>query len=174
MKRRNLFFGDDWPFGGGFPDFEEIDKVFDDLMKDLARGRMQPGKPLVYGFSMQVGPDGKPRFQEFGNVDVPQGKMKNEREPLVDVIEHEKEITVVAELPGVDKDKIKLTTQGTSLIVHVTDPEHKYFKQVRLPTEVEEDSAKATLKNGILQVVLTKLKPSKPRLKEIKIEASGS
>ena len=171
MKRRHMFFDDE--FFKGFPDFDEMDKLFDELMKGVTRGRMQPGNPVVYGFSMHVGPDGKPSFQQFGNVDVPQGKVKNEREPLVDVIEGEKEITVVAELPGVSKEKVKLTTEGQKLTINVSDQQHKYYKQVRLPSEVEEDSAKATLKNGILEVRLSKLRPSRPYEKQIKIESGG-
>src|SRR5919112_6596266 len=54
--------------------------------------------PLVYGYSMTIGPDGKPNVREFGNVKsngqrnllAPAGKdarpqISSEREPLVDV-----------------------------------------------------------------------------------------
>ena len=65
---------------------------------------------------MKTGPDGKPHISEFGNVK--QGRVdgeqsvgpvvKDAREPLVDVMDAEKEIIVIAELPGVEKTDIDL------------------------------------------------------------------
>ncbi|MBI3588381.1 Hsp20/alpha crystallin family protein [Candidatus Micrarchaeota archaeon] len=157
MRKRRGFFDDEWMF----PDFDEIERMFDDVMKGMARGRgMEGGKPLVYGFSMKVGPDGKPHFEQFGNVSVPQGKVKSEREPLVDIINNAREVIVIAELPGVEKSDVKLSVaEKDNLVISVTDPQRKYFKQVRLPAEVDEKSATAKLKNGMLEVTLKKLKP---------------
>ena len=73
---------------------------------------------------MTVGPDGKPRVKEFGNVKSPlsggRGFMRtpivsSEREPLSDVSITDKEVKVVIEIPGVPKDMIKLNAyQGLS------------------------------------------------------------
>lgn len=162
LKRRRFFDLDEM-----FPDFGNIEKMFGEMMREMnelhAEDLARPGKPLVYGFSMHVGPDGKPRIEEFGNVSSKQQKIKVEREPLVDVIDGEKEITVIAELPGVDKNEVRLNCQKNSLSISVADPERRFRKDLRLPAEVDSKSVKAKLKNGMLEVVLTKLKPSKPK-----------
>ena len=171
-KRKGFF-----DFDEMFPDLDEIEKVFEEMMKDFDQmgpmGVARPRKPLVYGFSMRVGPDGKPHVEEFGNVS-PKGveKVRDEREPLVDVINAEKEITVIAELPGVDKKDLHINSGKNSLSISVTDPERKYWKELKLPAEVDGKSAVAKLKNGILEVVLKKLRPEKPKLKgtEVKVE----
>ncbi|MEM0373909.1 MAG: archaeal heat shock protein Hsp20, partial [Sulfolobales archaeon] len=128
--------------------------------------------PYVYGFRITVGPDGKPVVEEFGNVKRSRGRpiISEEREPLVDVIEREDEIRVVAELPGVDKNNIKLrVVNGNKLIIQAQSEERKYYKEIELPAEVDEKLAKATYKNGVLDVVLKKKSVSEKGT-EIKIE----
>jgi len=171
MKRRG-FFGS---LFDDFPDFGKMDKMFDRMFEEMTRDakhfKTGPGKPLVYGFSMQVGPDGKPHVSQFGNVEVPKGRMKDEREPLVDVINAEKEVTVIAELPGVTKEEVHVRFENGALVIDVKDPERRYYKQVALPEQVDEESVKATLKNGILEVKLAKKKPSKTQARAIKVES---
>ena len=140
-----------------------MEKMFHTGMGDM---KTKPGQPLVYGFSMRVGPDGKPHFEQFGNVK--QGKMTKEREPLVDVVDLEKEIRVIAELPGVQKDDIHIHAEKDVLELSVKNAEHPFNKRLSLPAEVHADKAKASYKNGILEVILVK-KTSSSR-KDIKIE----
>jgi len=148
-------------------EFRELEKEFERTFKE--------GKqfgPYVYGFRITIGPDGKPIVEEFGNVKRSRGRpiISEEREPLIDVIEREDEIRVVAELPGVDKSNIKLrVVNGNKLIIQAQSEERKYYKEVELPAEVDEKSAKATYKNGVLDVVLKK-KTVSEKGTEIKVE----
>lgn len=153
-KRRRFpsFFDDDFD---PFADMEQFHAMFDELMRrGLDQSLAKPGQPLVYGFSMHVGPDGKPRVEHFGNVR--QGKVSQEREPLVDLVDLPNEVRVVAELPGVSKDAITINVQDGILSLSVNDPERPFSKRVQLPAAVEEKSANASYKNGILEVVLKK------------------
>jgi HSP20 family protein len=150
------FFDDDFP--DVFGDMGSFHDMFDELMKKSMHGlshvQNQPGKPLVYGFSMHVGPDGKPRVEQFGNVQ--KGKVSNEREPLVDVLDGVKEVRVLAELPGVEKKDIHMDSIKGVLHLRVSDADRPFAKDVRLPMGTDEKSAKATYKNGILDVVFKK------------------
>ena len=165
MKRKRINSLDDFLFG--VDDFEkEFNEIFENMISDFKGFRPQAsGKPVVYGFSMQVGPDGKPKFEEFGNVQ--KGKMTETREPLADVINGKEEITLIAELPGVDKKDLHIKATKDSVHITVTDEERPYEKLVQLPQEVEADSAKANLKNGVLELVLKKKKSEK--LKEVRV-----
>src|SRR5207253_11126047 len=84
---------------------ERMDRLMDDMMrKAVEMPKAQEGaSPFVYGFSMSVGPDGKPVIREFGNVEPgARGPLDKEgREPLADVMAHRHEVVVVTELPGV-------------------------------------------------------------------------
>jgi len=74
----------------------------------------------------------------------------------------------VAEVPGVEKDNIKVKINGTNLIITANSQDKKYYKEVELPAPVDENSAKANYKNGVLEVILKKKESTAG--KEIKIE----
>lgn len=130
--------------------------------------------PFVYGYSITIGPDKKPIIREFGNIKPsamrPGLDVKEVREPLVDVISTNGEIKVIAELPGVEKNDIKLHSTETTLTIDVDTPERKYHKDVDLPAEVDASKAKTAYKNGVLEVTLPKVVEKKPKGVPIKIE----
>lgn len=132
--------------------------------------------PFVYGYSVTVGPDGKPKVTEFGNFKAqtqlgkPQMDVKEEREPLTDVIDGETEVRVIIELPGVDKKDIKLSGTDKKLTISVETPERKYFKEVELPAKVNVNKAKSTYTNGVLDITVPKKKQEKSKSRQIKIE----
>ncbi|MEM1600008.1 MAG: Hsp20/alpha crystallin family protein, partial [Sulfolobaceae archaeon] len=99
----------------------QVEEEFDRIEREFMRG-VKEGKnvgPYVYGFRVTVGPDGVPKIEEFGNVRKVRGKpmISEEREPLADVIEKDKEIKVVVEVPGVNKDDIKVRVVGGNKLV---------------------------------------------------------
>lgn len=154
-RRRN-------PFFDLFSEFDKMDEIMDKMMKDSFKDMNKfSEKPMVYGFSMKVGPDGKPKIREFGNVDSKKEKLgvKNAREPLVDLIEREKEIDILAEMPGVEKEDIDVSIQEDKVVIQVPD---EFYKEIPLPCEVNEDKVGANYKNGVLTVTLEKTKSSKP------------
>ena len=180
-------------FTGGF--FEDIDRMMEEMFKEIQESipkelvreeRLPDGStvrrvgPIVYGYSMTMGPDGKPIIREFGNVKPstrpsafgpprPGLEVKVEREPLVDTIEEDSTIKVVAEVPGVEKDDINLECAENTLIISVDTPSRKYYKEVELPSQVDPESAKASYRNGVLEVTLTKQR-ARPKGQRIKIE----
>jgi HSP20 family protein len=163
------------PFFGDIDDmFREMEKMMDEELKNFTEKvpkeyvkerKLPDGStvkelgPFVYGYSMKIGPDGKPEIQEFGNIKkglkgTPQ--VKEEREPLVDIVETNSEIHVVVELPGVEKGDIKLHGTEDSLTISVDTPQYKYYKEVTLPVKVKVKEASSSYKNGVLEVVLPK------------------
>lgn len=138
-----------------FREFEEFDRFFRRMMRRAMEGiEMREGRPHVYGFTYYIGPDGKPVFREFGNVRPSGGGfvVQEEREPLVEVYEEGNEVIVVAEVPGVSKEDINLTAGEDELEISAEAPGRKYRKRVKLPSEIDPDSVKASYKNGVLEV----------------------
>jgi len=149
-----------------FEEFDRLEAMMDEMMRRFfetpfirGEGETKVYGPYIYGFSMTIGPDGKPIVREFGNVrpSVFGPKIREEREPLVDIMEGEGEISVIAELPGVDKEDINLNATKDTLVISVDTPQRKYYKELKLPAEVDPKSAKATYKNGVLEVKLKKI-----------------
>ncbi len=186
-RRRRRFPLDKDPFFGNIDHiFREMEKRMEEefreftqkVPKDYVKVRKLPdGKtvkefgPFVYGYSMKIGPNGKPEIREFGNIkkSLKGPEVKQEREPLVDVVETDSEIRVVVELPGVEKTDIKLHGTEDSLEISVDSPQYKYYKEVTLPTEVKVKEAKSTYKNGVLEVILPRAEAKKPKGEEIDI-----
>ncbi len=156
-----------------FEEMERMDRLMDDMMrKAVEMPKMQEGvSPFVYGFSMSVGSDGKPVIREFGNVE-PSARgplLKEEREPLVDVMDEGREVVVVTELPGVEKDEIKLDSTDRALRISVESAKRRYLKELDLGHLVDPRTAKATYKNGVLEVRFMKSDEKKPT-RPIRIE----
>ena len=149
---------------------EEFREFTENVPKDYIKERKLPDGstvkefgPFVYGYSMKIGPDGKPEIREFGNIkkSLKGPQVKEEREPLVDVVDANSEIRVVVELPGVEKTDIKLHGTEDSLEISVDTPQYKYYKEVALPAKVKVKDAKSAYKNGVLEVVLPKAEAPK-------------
>ncbi len=167
--------------------FKEMEKMMDEELKDFTEKvpkeyvkerKLPDGStvkelgPFVYGYSMKIGPDGKPEIQEFGNIKKGlkgPPEVKEEREPLVDIVETEKDVRVVAELPGVEKTDIKLHGTEDSIDISVDTPQNKYYKEVQLPAKVSVKDANSTYKNGVLEVILPKVEPSQSKGEPINI-----
>jgi HSP20 family protein len=115
------------------------------------------GAKGVYGFSVKT-LAGKPVVESFGNIrETAKGPVVEEiREPIVDVFDEEDYILVIAELPGVSEDEIKVEVAGDILNLTASDKDRKYAKEILLPSKVKSDPMKTSYKNGILEVTLEK------------------
>ena len=178
--------GDDWPsrkrrgspFGPwGFPDIDEMmremerafSEQFKDFEKEFPKNLVRESKtadgevkkeigPIVYGYSVTIGPDGKPVVREFGNVRSGEGTpwkaIQDKREPLVDVLSSDKEVRVIAEMPGVRKEDISVTVNEKSMVISVDSEERGYYKELDLPGIVDPKGARSNYNNGILEVTI--------------------
>jgi len=162
------------PFGFGFSDafFSDFSSIFagmeKEMMEDFERMRgMKPGpNAKVYGVSIKIGPDGKPIIEEFGNVkqarpfeepgrEAEAKEKGNERVPFTDVIADKDTIKVVAEMPGVKKEDIKLAMVGRDKIeIKVKTSERQYYKVVDLEEEPDEGTIDAKYNNGVLEITM--------------------
>ena len=114
----------------------------------------------VYGFSMKMGLDGnqEPLVEPFGNVhrDEKTGEtsVQEMSEPLIDVIEENDHVLVLAEMPGVADEDIHLDLNGDILVLHAEKGSKKYHKEVVLPRSFESNAMERSCHNGILEVKL--------------------
>ncbi len=105
-------------------------------------------------------------------------------QPAIDVVEDENESSVVAELPGVKKEDVKISVEdgiltikgvrkqeeiaGITRVLH-SEIEHEPFsRSINLPHPVAIARISAELTNGILKISLPKAEKIRPRTIEIK------
>jgi HSP20 family protein len=90
--------------------------------------------------------------------------------PAVDILENEQELLIVADLPGVDPDQIKLSLQAPDfkLEASATDaPDTTYVRSFHVEERVDSERVNADYKNGVLTVRLPKSSAAKPRRIEV-------
>jgi len=157
--------------------FEDIEKELEEMNNIMNHLINHNGSmPEVYGFTLQVGPDGISHMERFGNVKPEVSERGgiaevNLREPFVSSIIDEQNniLNITAEMPGIQKKDIELSATENELIIKTTG-ERKYYKVFPAPCPVNPDSAKAKYNNGLLEVTLKLLDIIKPDGKSINIE----
>lgn len=99
------------------------------------------------------------------------------REPFIDVIETDKEVIATAEMPGLEKQDIKINlTEDRLEISAETKREEKreekgyvyrersrgsYYRAISLPSPVDPDESKASYKNGVIEIKMPKTEVKK-------------
>jgi len=140
--------------------FQDIEHLFEDFM---GRGWVRPMRWA------------RPLFADFPAAWTPSMEVKGM--PKVDVIDRDEEITVRAELPGVEKENVKVSLAGNVITIkgeskRETQEEKgewrrseiyrgSYERTFTLPAAVDESKTKATMKDGILEVVMPKVAAAK-------------
>lgn len=134
--------------------------------EETPKGTMKRYGPFIYGFSYTKEPGKEPEIKEFGNIKHSHKKLEpfpnGEREPLTDVIDQKDAYEVVAELPGVETEDLRLHATDDSLDIK-TEGAIKFFKVVPFDVPIRPETAKATYKNGVLSVWLQKKENEKTR-----------
>jgi HSP20 family protein len=142
LSRRDPFsmFGSDSPFGSLFQRWnEEMDRFFED-----------------FGFGRHVA--------------TGSGRQRAQWSPEVEVRRRGNELIICADLPGLNKEDVNVELRDDAVIIqgerkeeHEDEREGWYrsernygsfYRTVPLPEGTITDSAKATFKNGVLEVVL--------------------
>lgn len=111
----------------------------------------------VYGFSMKVGLGGEGvKVEPFGNIrrDEESGQpiVHEVHEPVVDVFEEEDHTLVVAELPGISAEDVRLDVKDDLLTIYAEKGDKKYRKEVLLPKAYAREKMFISCNNGILEI----------------------
>jgi len=149
-------------YGGGqwLSPFEEMDRLFE---RFLPRGWLRPWRVEMPGGG------------ELMPFEV--------RTPRVDLIDHENELILHAEVPGVKKDGLEVSVSDDSVTIrgevkHETAEEEgeyyhremtygSFYRTIVLPVGVDTEKCKVTFKDGVLEMKLPKLEAAKRRKIEI-------
>jgi HSP20 family protein len=118
----------------------------------------------VYGFTIRTGlggdREGGMKVEPFGNVrrDERTGRtvVHEFREPVVDVFEEADHVLVVAELPGVGAEDVRLSLQDDVLTVTAEHGDKKYRKEVHLPAVPSEGRMSHACHHGVLEIKIGK------------------
>ena len=103
--------------------------------------------------------------------------------PAVDIFETEKDINLLADLPGVKSDDLKIDLRDNVLtlsgdVTPLEGPDEKdifseyevgkYYRQFTLSEEIDQNKIEAELKEGVLRLILPKAAKAVPKKITIK------
>ena len=147
---------------GGLADLVEKLGELAEKGEELSRsGEFQMGKDKnlkgVYGFSVKTALGGEGiKVEPFGNIrrDEKSGKtvVEENREPVVDVFEEEDHVLIVAEMPGVSAEDVRLEVKDDLLTIHAEKGDKKYHKEVLLPMNFPREKMSISCNNGIIEI----------------------
>ncbi|OGV48428.1 MAG: hypothetical protein A3F46_02630 [Legionellales bacterium RIFCSPHIGHO2_12_FULL_42_9] len=157
--------------GGFLGGLANIIEKLDELAKTGAslkevselHGKDAAGKEIkgVFGYNVKFGLGKNSKndisIEPFGNLhkDKHTGAavMQDVLEPIVDVFEEATHTLVVAELPGIGAQDVKLDLNGEVLTLHAAKGKKKYCKEITLPhSYVKEKVTIISCNNGILEI----------------------
>ena len=114
------------------------------------------------------------------------GAIETTKSPAMDITEHENELVVIAELPGVKKDQVKvtfekgiLTVEGKRKPLEISQEAQvllnemqvrDFSRSIRIDVEIEVNKITAEMEDGILSVTLPKMEEAKPKQIEVKVK----
>lgn len=117
---------------------------------------------------------------------APRGPVMTAWQPAVEVFETEHDVVVRAELPGVDPKQVEITATNDAITIKAearAEQEDKgrnyvrrelrygsFVRTLALPDGVRGDQAKASFKNGILEIRVPKSERANP--KSVKVEVA--
>ena len=156
IKRNNLI---DRIFENMYYEMESLNGMFNNI--EFPKN-VESGKPYFYGYAIEVGPDGQPIVNTFGNADQFNGStagsrpqnVSESRDPAVDVLESKKDnsIKIIVEMPGVTKENIKVTENQGMVNITAENGDRKYNKNIPTGKKLDADKSKANYLNGILEL----------------------
>lgn len=106
--------------------------------------------------------------------------------PRVDIVESEQEFLIKADIPGVEKDHVKVSVENGVLTIHgerKSEKEEKdakfhrverftgtFVRRFTVPENVDSDAIKAVFKDGMLTLHLPKTEKALPKALDIHVE----
>jgi len=132
---------------------------------EVERGKTARGdKPMkgVVGFSIRTMGEGDQsvKVEPFGNVrhdEVTGESVVDEvREPLVDVFDEDQRLFVVAEMPGVEPNDVRVELADETLTLSGERGELRYRKELVVPSGLAREKLTVSVKNGIVQIEVPK------------------
>lgn len=156
---------------------EDINKMLERMLRNMGFEGDPNVKSWSYGYSMTTGPDGNPIIREWGtglpesDPLKPQPYVPEIPEPIsqVDIDTENMRVRVIVEMPGFTKESIKITGTQNQLQLSASQETRQIDTEIPIDAKVDPASAKATYKNGVLDITLKLLEKPQPEGVDIQV-----
>jgi HSP20 family protein len=151
--------------------------------------------PSPFGLMRRVMEDLDGLFEGFGGLTPRIDRFTRSGErgagawvPAVDVVERDGQLVIRADVPGMNKDQIRVEVEDGQLVISgerkedhderqggVYRSERSYgsfYRAVQLPEGVNLEQAKASFSNGVLEITMPA--PQRPRARRVEIQEGSA
>jgi HSP20 family protein len=148
----------------------EVVRTFE-IERGNAPSRDKPLKGVV-GFSIRTMGEGDEsvKVEPFGNIRhneaTGESVVDEVREPLVDVFDEDQRLLIVAEMPGVEPNDVRVDLEEGTLTLSAERGELRFRKTLAVPPGLPRDKLTLAVKNGIVQIEVPKRAGGEERGKE--------
>ncbi|MFP4473664.1 MAG: Hsp20/alpha crystallin family protein [Candidatus Omnitrophota bacterium] len=145
---------------------------------------------MVWNLSRKTQPSLLPslydELNEFFNLPAETARSRGMFMPSVDVWEDEQNVYVETDMPGMEAKDIDASVQDGSLVISANKEQQeedkkknywrterykgRFYREIGLPTPVDNTGIKAKYKNGVLQITAPKKQEERAEAQKIKIE----
>ena len=130
--------------------FDEMDEMFARLFTRMDREFMNGTGEYGYRVVFEHGGDAP------GIAETEAPRPRDDTGPVTEIHQIGDEVKVIAELPGVTEEFLRLDIRGDQLIIDAGDAGYHYHTSAALPP-VDASSLHASIKNGVLEVTFRSL-----------------
>ncbi|HLZ44818.1 MAG TPA: Hsp20/alpha crystallin family protein [Gemmatimonadales bacterium] len=150
-------------------------------MFGVTRRTRDPWAELLFNLERRMG---RMLNEPLTGYEWPLGEVTTAWTPVVDIFEEPEHVRIVAEIPGVKPEAVKILVENNVLTIQGTKEQfaeekaekiHRYERtygaferSFTLPTTVDAEHIKASYEAGVLTLILPKVEKAKPR--EVKLE----
>ena len=122
----------------------------------------------------------------FDDEDIPLPRWKGLAFPAVNVRQTDKEVILTADIPGISEEELQVEVGNDFVDISGERREEKkeedegylrqevrfgnFTRRIPLPTEVSADKAEAIVKDGLLKLIIPKVKPTKIKVTKVKVK----
>jgi HSP20 family protein len=119
----------------------------------------------VYGFTVKTGLGGEQgvtgvKVEPFGTIHrekaAGHSPVVEIREPLADIFEEDDHVTIVAEMPGIGVEDLRLELKDDILTLAAEKGDKKYSKEILLPGTFSREKMAIACNNGVVEIKCTK------------------
>lgn len=151
-----------------------FENKMDNFIKEWELEKVGETLSFMHGISVKQSPDNEKNTIDLMDPPEPSIHESGWDEPLTDIIVDERDVKVIAELPGARMEDIDLRFSPGEISIKIDRDVIRYHKKIKLPVEVDAIDHKTSYKNGVLEISVKRPKKRKPKINKNENRQTGS
>ena len=133
---------------------------FIEMLEEIHRDKFRANKWFINNFNINIRFIEKQKIQRSNShllkITQEASTESKDDKSTFDIITGDNEVAITLEIPDVEKEDIDLRVTRDSMEIMATKPMGEYYRFINLPCNVKSKTARATYRNGVLDIMAEK------------------